>query len=172
MGGGLALCAAGFAEYSKGAQQHLAKDFLERKMSFTWSPSSCGSIIDACLLVVQYEYWDQHLSSIFCWFCCNTHFPWSLPTECAMEPPFHLTWNPRKFSPNVRLLWLSADSQKTKTYKKNWSCWYKALVQKSITYFVSFAFEAFSYMRLILHRRVDWMPLIPCQQPHLSSRMI
>ena len=31
MGGGLALCAAAFAEYSKAAQQHLAEDFLERK---------------------------------------------------------------------------------------------------------------------------------------------
>ena len=27
-------------------------------------------------------------------------------------------------------------------------------------------------MGFILHRRLDWMPLIPCQQPHLSSRMI
>ena len=116
-------------------------------MSLTWSPSSCGSIIDACLLVVQHEYRDQHLSSIF---CCNTHLPWSLTTEGAMEPPFHSTW---QFSPNVRLLWLSADSRQTTPIRKIGPADIKALIQKSITYFVGF-------------------PWIPCQQPHLSSLMI
>ena len=138
-------------------------------MSLTWSPSCCGSIIDACLLVVQYEYRDQHLSSIFCWFCCNTHLPWSLPTEGAM----HSTWNPRKFSTNVRLLWLSADSRQTTPIRKIGPADIKHSFRNQLHILLCFfVFEAFSYMGLILHRRGDWMPLIPCQQPHLSSLMI